>query len=232
MTGDLAAFDPDTAALLLSRAAADALLRDGQKHAVPAASPESGAAWTSLTEAGAIQGGQPHPRLAAAVQAARAPMCRLRLERHGHEVDGWVDAHAAALLVPRERELLELICVPVELLPDAVARLVELGPRPRLQPAIRLKLPAAALALLLAGEDPDQAAAAVGDEEAEVDAARALSSSFRVHWRVEARWDASSDSPGARAVEVTTRMPGYGWWSRARRASSSIPALLRRCFDC
>jgi hypothetical protein len=88
-----------------------------------------------LAAAGIIAGGRAHPAIADALAAIVAPdLCTLELAHSGRSMKGWVSYDAAALLLPpadEEEELRTLLAVHPTLLPDALARLVDLGPRPR-----------------------------------------------------------------------------------------------------
>jgi hypothetical protein len=93
------------------------------------------------------------PELAPALSAAARPTARIALARGGRRCLGWTGGAGAFLMVPRDRPLLELIPLQLAFLPDAIARLVELGPRPR--PAREtLRPPPADLALAVARGAP------------------------------------------------------------------------------
>jgi len=87
-----------------------------------------------LRAAGVIDGPRAHPAIAGAVAAiVRPDLCTLELTHSGRSMRGWVSYDAAALLLParEDDELRTLVQVHPTLLPEALARLVELGPRPR-----------------------------------------------------------------------------------------------------
>lgn len=165
----------------------------------------------ALAAAGAFEDGQ----LGDALAAIGAPVCDLLLERGDRCGRGWVDGEMAALLVPAGADpLRQLIAVPTGFLPDALARLNDVGPRPRIEPALRLRLAPGALAGILATRDLAAAAAAVGDDDDEHEheraAVRELVSTLREHWRVESRWDPGPESAGGRTLEVLDT--GAGMW--------------------
>lgn len=85
---------------------------------------------SALANVGAIDGEQLEPTLARCLRAVRDPGAVLLLERRGSEVRGWADAEVALLLVPRHGSLLEVAPSTLRFLPDLLARLVELEPRP------------------------------------------------------------------------------------------------------
>lgn len=87
-----------------------------------------------LHEAGVIEGGRAHPSIAAALAAiVRPQLLTLELAQGGRSMRGWVSYDAAALLLPQRDEAdgrQVLLQIHPTLLPDALARLVDLGPRP------------------------------------------------------------------------------------------------------
>ncbi len=88
-----------------------------------------------LRAAGVIDGPRAHPAIAGALAAiVRPELCTLELSYSGKAMRGWVSYDAAALLLPArddDEELRTLVQVHPTLLPEALARLVDLGPRPR-----------------------------------------------------------------------------------------------------
>lgn len=87
-----------------------------------------------LRAAGVIEGGRAHPAIAEALAAiVRPELCTLELAHSGRSLQGWCSPSAAALLLPARDgdERRTLLQVHPTLLPEALARLVDLGPRPR-----------------------------------------------------------------------------------------------------
>ena len=166
-------FHPGSATLLLEQADFAELVAAAAGNA-----PQDAAARERLAAAGALERGVPHAAIAGGVQAALAPVVELELQQGAARADGWADGFAAALLLPRE-ERHQLHVVPTAFLPAALARVNELGPRPRAEAAERRRLTAGELAQELAGR-----------------------ADLRRHWRVDARWPAAEGSPGVRHVEV------------------------------
>jgi hypothetical protein len=127
-------------------------------NAAPQIDPETGVVllteqqWEELL-ARHRAGQETQPELAPALSAAARPTARIALARGSRRCLGWVDGAGAFLLVPRDKPLLELIPLPLTFLPDAIARLAELGPRPR-SARETLRPSAADLALALAGGAP------------------------------------------------------------------------------
>lgn len=122
-----------------------------------------------------------------ALAAMDAPTATLEIARGDREGRGWVDDRWAAIEIPGR-----FVAVPTDFLPVALARLLDLGPRPRMEPAERLRYRAGELASMLALREAPQ------DSEA----ARTLVETLREHWRVEARWSPAPRSPGVRIVEA------------------------------
>ena len=121
------------------------------------------------------------------------PLCTLELARGGRTATGTVGPQAARIEVPGQE-----IVVPPDFVPEALARLNDVGPRPRPEGAGRLRVSVAGLAAALATRDA-AAAELTGPDD---DALRTILAALRDHWRVEARWAAAEGSPGVRVVEV------------------------------
>jgi hypothetical protein len=88
----------------------------------------------ALRAAGVIEGGRAHPAIADGLAAiVRPTLCTLELDYAGKAMRGWVSTEGAALLLPARdgEQLRTLISLHPTLLPEALARLVDLGPRPR-----------------------------------------------------------------------------------------------------
>ena len=166
-----ASFDLATGRLDAPRAAIEALLEGGS-------SPD-------LERAGALVDGDPHPRLAAALATIREPLCEMGLQRGDREGRGWVSPALAVLLVPGQEGCLTLRSLPPAYLPVVLARMNDLGPRPRADRPERHRFAAGELAQLLATRGPGT-----------------LAATLREHWRVELSWAPSPESPGVRALEV------------------------------
>jgi hypothetical protein len=174
------AFDPAKGRVQLTEPALATLVA----HAADpvAAATEDGAAerLSELAAAGVIAGGQAHPAIAEAVQAiVRPDLCTLELAHTGKTMRGWVSYDAAALLLPpRDSEERTLIALHPTLLPEALARLVELGPRPR-----------AAAAAPVPPDDPTVGA-------------------VRRRWRLTAAWTVDDGTAGGGALEVVDAASG------------------------
>jgi hypothetical protein len=128
-----------------------------------------------LHAAGIIEGGRAHPAIAGALAAIVHPdLCTLELAYSGRSMRGWVSHRHAALLLPPsgDDERRRLVQVHPTLLPEALARLVDLGPRPR-----------AASGVPVPPDDP-----AVG--------------AVRRRWRLAATWTLDDGTAGGATLEV------------------------------
>ena len=141
-----------------------------------------------LQAAGVIQGGSSHPAIRGALAAIVKPsLCTLELAYAGRAMQGWVSHTDAALLLPAadgddRRRLMQLHPT---LLPEVLARLVDLGPRPR-APA--------------AGPVPYEEGA-VGD--------------VRRRWRLGATWTLEDGATGGDGLEVLDAETGLWMLSPA-----------------
>jgi hypothetical protein len=170
-------FSPDTGTLLAPRDAVRALLADGDVD--------------GLAAAGALPDGQLHPALAAARSAASGALATMRLERGGREGAAWAASDGAAIAVPRPDGRWQLSAMPVLYLPEALARLNDVGPRRRIEPAVSITLSPGELASALAAREHDAEPALA-----------ATLAGLREHWRIESRWEPSEGSAGVRVLEV------------------------------
>ena len=87
-----------------------------------------------LQAAGVIRGGSSHPAIRGALTAiVRPELCTIELAYGGRSMQGWVSYEDVALLFPAsdEDDRRRLMQLHPTLLPDVLARLVDLGPRPR-----------------------------------------------------------------------------------------------------
>ena len=189
MTG--ARFDARTGRLEVSRAQIEALL-----------TLEDPAAVAGLEEAGAVIDGRLHDALADALDATRSPVCELGLERGDRRGRGWVSERLAVLLVPAGEGRVALHQTAPAFLPDMLARMNDVAPRPRVEPAVRLRYGPGELARVLAARDAAEAARRAGPDKQAAAAAARLVRELREHWRVEVSWDPAPGSPGVRALEV------------------------------
>lgn len=123
-----------------------------------------------------------------------SPICTVALVRGDREGTVVVDRDGAHVTVPGQA-----FTVPSDFLPEALARLNDLGPRPRVEDPSSLRLPAGTLATALAAGDAADANALEPAERARL---HALIAARRGHWRAEVRWTPAPDAEGARAVEV------------------------------
>lgn len=97
------------------------------------AGPEAERELALLHAAGVIRGGRSHPAIRGALTAiVRPDVCTLELRSADRVTQGWVGYDGAALLrAPEEDGARRLLQLHPTLLPEALARLVDLGPRGR-----------------------------------------------------------------------------------------------------
>jgi hypothetical protein len=198
-------FDPETATLRLDRETFAALVAHAAQPTGNASLP------AELQAAGALHEGRYHPALEQGLDAVLNPVCRLQVrvaDPHGRgdHCDGWVAGSAAGFLLPAQGALWEFVVVHPGFVPERLARIVGLGPRPRAPTARPVELGTELLDELTAS-DPGGRAGALqqvlnrGPEDAQA-LARALASGFRSRWAVVARWLPAPGSTGQRAMHV------------------------------
>jgi hypothetical protein len=198
-------FDADTATLRLDRETFAALVAH-------AAQPTGDAPHlTELREAGAFSDGQYHPALEQGLDAVLNPVCQLEIraaDAHGREdhYDGWVAGRAAGFLLPAQSELCEFVVLHPSFVPEQLARIVGLGPRPRVPTARPLELRTELLDELTASDSGRRADALqrvldTSPEEART-IAHALAKGYRARWEVVVRWLPAPGSTGQRAIHV------------------------------
>jgi hypothetical protein len=134
--------------------------------------------------------------------AMRAPVCELALARGERRGRGWVGPATAGLEVPGPAGSTRHVQLPPRFLPDALARLNDLSPRPRWEPAERLRFSAGELAEILASRDAARAALIAGAT------GERLVRALREHWSVVATWAPAPGSTGVRIVEVVDTAEG------------------------
>jgi hypothetical protein len=114
-----------------------------------------------------------------------AAPCELRLTRGDRSGYGWVGAEQAALAVPAgPAGRTRLHVVPTDFVPDALARLNGIEPRPAELPPSPIRFTPGELAQAVASGGNDTTAA------------------VREHWRVEAAWAVADGEPVVHFVEV------------------------------
>jgi hypothetical protein len=198
-------FNPETATLQLNRETFAALVAHAAQPP-PNASPPA-----ELQAAGALHEGRYHPALEQGLNAVLNPVCRLQVrvaDPHGREdhCDGWIAGHAAGFLLPTQRELCAFVVVHPSFVPEQLARIVGLGPRPRASTVRPLELATELLDELTASDpgrraDAPQRVPGTSPEEARA-IARALATGFRARWEVVVRWLPAPGSRGQRAIHV------------------------------
>jgi hypothetical protein len=156
-----------------------------------------------------------HPYLSDRVDAIVDPVCRVIIrtqDANGRQRshDGWVAGTAASLLLAHNGgdDRCELAGLHPTFLPEAVARLVGLGPRPRLTDVVPVLLSPTVLDDLT-DPDPERRAAAsdwlrsTAPGATEQTAAEALGTRILSRWEAVVTWDAQRRrSPGRRGLHV------------------------------
>jgi hypothetical protein len=153
-----------------------------------------------LREAGVIEDDeQLHPILTATIDAVAAPICRLSVRmRDGQgrteQGDAWVNHEVAALLLDLPDGRCEFGAVHPAFLPVMLARVVELGPHPRLAAEPMPATPERLEQLT----DPDPALRS----KAAVELPAPGLAGLRRDWRIRVTWKPADGADGARALRV------------------------------
>lgn len=137
----------------------------------------------------------------------RDPLCVLRLERGTRVARVSVGGGHAVLDVPRPDGTTQRSTIPAIFVPDALARLNDVSPRARIEPAVTARLSPGDLATAIA----TRSAARTALEPEVADVLERSLQTLREHWRIEARWRPAAGSPGVRVVEVVDT--DLGLWS-------------------
>ena len=191
-------FAPDAGRLRLDLEAFDALVAGGGTEAV-----------AYLRDAGLLDGDVVHPAIRPAVEAARAPVCVVDVAVAGTQGSTehrmWLAPAAAACLLHVSDGKYQVFVVDPTRVPALVAKVVRLGPRPRLTPGA-VPCPFVVVAGLTA-PDAEQRAASV-DRLAETCpaewaewAAQLRGGRWRM-WSARTTWPATNMTPTGRAVTV------------------------------
>ena len=126
-----ARYDAATGLLRLTAPLAEHLLAPTLGGVAPALDDDQRAA---LERAGLLRDGELVAPLRAARRVAALAQQTVRVSRLGAEVRGWLNEGALALVVHRPDGWIDLLVFPPDFFADAVARLVDLGPRPTPDP--------------------------------------------------------------------------------------------------
>jgi hypothetical protein len=163
-------------------------------------------------------GADASPALEATLDVVRAAVCTIGLrvqDADGRRLvhEGWVGDQAAVLLMAGAGELCEVVTMHPAFLPEAVARITALGPRPEAPGMVPLRLAQAEIDGLTAPDRNDRAIAlerlAVGGLTQEAyDGARALASGLLARWELMVRWTPARGSAGRRGLHVIDSAAG------------------------
>lgn len=142
------------------------------------------------------------PRLADTLTAIVNPtICTLELRQSGKTMEGWADPSMAALLLPPDTDgRRTLASLHPSLLPEALARLVDLGPSPRAIRAEPLRAGESDLDRLLEGEPGGAAPGA--SPSCDAFGASSPASGPRRRWRLSTRWSLDDGRSGGAALEA------------------------------
>ena len=196
-----------------------------------------------LRTAGVVRRGTPHPALVPGLDAVANPVCRLSLTmRDGagrvESGEGWVNGGAAALLLDLPDGLREFVAVHPTFLPAALARIVQLGPRPRID-AEPLQV-TTEMVDQLTDPDPARRQAAVASLAEAAPTAenaaglRALGSGPRRRTVLTAHWQAPGGTAGVRGIHLLDTEAGL-WLLEAGPVGGAVawpttPTAVWRAF--
>jgi len=173
-------FDPDIGLLVVTDRGFDVLCAAAAGESADAQAPET----QSFTEAGALVSRRVHPALEARLQPALNPVLELVVSRDQDRTRAWLGEDDVCLLVPAEGEWRRLVLVPAPALPELLADLVGLAPRPAPERREPLTATSPQLARLIAeqrgGRPTAQRAGELPDD------VRLAVEGLRGHWRVAA----------------------------------------------
>jgi hypothetical protein len=160
----------------------------------------------ALAAGGVLDGGTLHPRLEAIRAAIAGARIHLLLERGDRRGRGWLSPSGAVVAHPLADGRARLLMLPVSLIVDALVQLNDVGPRPRVEPAVRIVARPGELADALAARDAHRLRL---EDPAQAEAFAALVAGLREHWRVAARWEPADGGLGGRDLEVLDTDGGY-----------------------
>ena len=159
-----------------------------------------------LDGSGVLLEGELNLRLQEMRGAVAGSRVDLEIERGQRRGRGWLGTRGAVLVHPLPDGRARAVMVPIPTLVDALVRLNDVGPRPRVEPAIRIQAVPSELATALATRDAAQMP--LGDA-AQRTAFVALVGSLREHWRVGVHWDPAAGALSGREIEVLDTDLGY-----------------------
>lgn len=196
-------FDPANGRLRLDQQSFDRLLEWANGNTT------EGPALERLRQSGVVAEGRTHPVLVPVMDTIVEYLCQLRIDLVDHtgmekSGDGWVGRDGAVLLLDVPGGLRELIAVPAELLPAAIARVVRLGPHP-VPAGEPLRLARDGFEGLLTAEPRDRRAAAERlalDGEAAAGLVERLVSGPWRRWTASMAWFTPAGEPASRTLQV------------------------------
>ena len=160
----------------------------------------------ALADSGVLQDGELHPRLAALRAAVADARIQVLLERGDRRGRGWLGPAGAAIAHPLADGRVRLLMLSAAYFVDALVRLNDVGPRPRVEPAVRIAAPPGELAAALAARDPHRLRLADGEQAS---AFADLVAGLREHWSVAVSWEPADGKIAGRRLEVLDTDGGY-----------------------
>jgi hypothetical protein len=155
-----------------------------------------------------------HPRLVSLARCLARPHVRLVLDQTGsdRQLQGWIDEQIAVLTRPsisRPAMPADVVVVPRGMVPLRLAKLIALGPRPRVKLNEPTEFDRSLLDTLLTGEEslsPGQVGALSSEADGLlpgwIEVLAALSAGKGTRWLAGVWWNAPGESPKARSLEV------------------------------
>lgn len=172
-----------------------------------------------LVSGGVVTEGALHPRLLPLARCVAAPCARLRLEQSSapaSHTDVWLDGRLGVMMrLPATAAAGDVVAVPRGMVAFRLARLIDLGPRPRVKVADPVELDAGLLEALLA-PGPGLSASQIASLSPErVDLIpewlallSAVSEASATRWHAGAWWNSAEERPTARSLEVVESEAG------------------------
>ncbi|MFP5352111.1 MAG: hypothetical protein ACLGIB_06075 [Actinomycetota bacterium] len=228
-------FESDQGRLVMSGRALQGLARLDSGSAEEL-DPEVG---NELIEAGIVQGGRVHERLAALAGCLSRPSARLiveRMPRPSMRVEGWIDGRVAVLQhLPADATEGDVVVVPRGMAAFRLARLLQLGPRPPHKVASHVQIDAGLLEVVLmagssltAGEVERLLRKGDELEPAWIETLAALSRAEVARWSAGVWWNAAQERPKARTLELLDSEVGIFLVTLAPRGSHPTRRLELR----
>jgi hypothetical protein len=220
--------DLEAGVLRLSRPALEALASMAGPSLVPPAEETLG----DLRAAGLLSPAGLHPMMEPIAAAVAHPVVRLRFDYLGPgtpvECPGWISSVVAVLALPGPDGLDEIVAVDTSFLPNRLAVIVGLGPRPGPRTSGSVRADVGLLEALISGmvttaEDVRRHVGPVVPQPL-LEAVLELSQGIRRHWRVLTTWGQASP-PAVRSHEVVEGPTGEFWLVRREFGGTELSPI-------